>query len=446
MAVSVRAASSNHSTTGTDINVTAPTGTTTGDIVVVVAHGNNNTTIVPTAVTVSNLTSGSSHTNGPWTTASITPAANSLILLTVSIRNGASTNPATPTISGNGLTWVLVNSDNYDPDSSSRKTIFMFRAMGGSPTTGAVTITNGETDTDADWTIDQFSNVDTSGTNGSGAVVQSAVNDAGTAGTANSLTVTLGAFSNTNNATYGVFANDGPNVWTVGSGYSSISTWAGTDTDGLSEFKSTNSTTVDGTFSNVVGIRAGGIAVEIKASNQFTTDLSSWSPNTTNGETAAVFSRRITATDPSTYHFTLGTSGRWSVIAVTFQNPDPSTIYDVSPSTANGNNRDDSTTNTLTAKTITTGVDNAIHVIWGGSDDGTGGAMTVPAGYTNEGQPTDEPSTIGVKTITPAGATGAQTITATTNSPMMTLSFSIYNTPAAGGITGPWRRLRRVGY
>lgn len=168
--------------------------------------------------------------------------------------------------------------------------------------------------------------------------------------------------------------------------------------------------------------------VDNNGSTPFTEDLNDYQPNTTNGHTVSVFSRRILAGDPSTYNFTMGTTNRWSIIAVTIKDPDATNIYDIAPSTANANNRDDSTASTLTAKTITTTTSNAIHFIWGGSDDGLGGSMTVPAGYTNQGQPVNEPSVIGTTFISPARATGAQTITATTTSPMITLSFAVYNT------------------
>lgn len=213
-------------------------------------------------IALSNLTTGTSASNGPWTTASISPGGNNLILLTISIRNGASTNPATPTVSGNSLTWVLINSITYDPDSTSRKTLFLFRAMGASPSSGAVTITNAETDTNAEWSIDQATGISTSGSNGSGAIVQSVTNS-DTSGTGAGLTVTLAAFSNANNSTYGVFSNDGPTVWTKGTNFTSTSSWTSSNTDGLTEFEIANDTAVTATCANVGGNRIGGIAIEI---------------------------------------------------------------------------------------------------------------------------------------------------------------------------------------
>ena len=80
-------------------------------------------------------------TNGPYVTASHTPAPNTLQLLEVVARTNISVDTVQPTVTGNGLTWVLVNDIVYDTTSSSRKRLSVFRAMGSSPSTGACTIT-----------------------------------------------------------------------------------------------------------------------------------------------------------------------------------------------------------------------------------------------------------------------------------------------------------------
>jgi len=46
MATSLRASSQNGSTTGTAMSIAAPTGTVAGDLVIIIVHGNGNTTIV----------------------------------------------------------------------------------------------------------------------------------------------------------------------------------------------------------------------------------------------------------------------------------------------------------------------------------------------------------------------------------------------------------------
>lgn len=222
------------------------------------------TTTAP-SISASNLTSGLEKHAGKtsWLTASVSPSANNLILLTVSIYNNASTNPGDITASGCGLTWVIVNSQLYDSSSGSRRKMFLLRALGSSPTSGQITITTAETDIELYHSVDQYSNVDTSGTNGSGAIVQSVTNVDESA-TSATITATLAAFSNTLNATHGSFATNGQTLSSVGSGFTKLGDTGGV-TDGISvvtEYKSTNDTTVDMTWSaNCV---MGVIAAEIK--------------------------------------------------------------------------------------------------------------------------------------------------------------------------------------
>jgi len=220
------------------------------------------------AVAITNLTSGESTSGASsYATGSITATANQLVLLSCSTRTGISADPNTPTASGGGLTWVLVATDVYDNDSSSRRRLTLFRAMGPSPSAGAITIDYaGQAQTEQEWSINQCSGVDTSGANGAGAVVQSATNhilDSGSAGT--SLSVTLAAFASTANATFGAFANE-DSSWTpvVGSGFTALTDANTAGINGhFTEWKATNDTGVDITFGSQTGI--AGIAIEIRA-------------------------------------------------------------------------------------------------------------------------------------------------------------------------------------
>ncbi len=216
------------------------------------------------AINITNLIAEKSTTPASsYNTSSISPAANNLILLAVTARRADSTQPVAPTVTGNGLTWVKIAEIAWDTGGTSRKNTFLFRAMGASPSPGAVTINFGTQNiTLPNWEIDQASGVDTSGTNGSGAVVQSAVNKDETNA---SVTVTLAAFGNANNATYGAFASDDNTLggFTAGSGFTRLSTIDGsTTTAGGTEWKTANDTTVDGSFSTTA---IGGIAIEIRA-------------------------------------------------------------------------------------------------------------------------------------------------------------------------------------
>jgi hypothetical protein len=223
----------------------------------------------PNPVSVNHEICGNYYNGGTsGDTASLTPDANKLYLITVASRTGISVDPVQPTITGCSLTWVAIGSVIYDTTSSSRRRVTLFRAMGSSPTIGVLTIDfASQAQTNFGWIIDLVNNVDTSGTNGSGAIVQSstAVDDSETVDT---LTATLAVFSNTANATYGAVGTgafySNPPITTPGSGFTII---ASNTEDGGNTchtlVKNTNDTTVEITFDQVNSI--GTIAIELKA-------------------------------------------------------------------------------------------------------------------------------------------------------------------------------------
>lgn len=106
--------------------------------------------------TVTGLDAGSSITLASWT-----PAANELVLLFIAQRDEA----LVPSVSGNGLTWVSVaNVDNTQGQNG----VAIYRAMGASPSTGSITVTN---TSGFDVAVAcRFSGMDIGGTNGSAAV------------------------------------------------------------------------------------------------------------------------------------------------------------------------------------------------------------------------------------------------------------------------------------
>lgn len=227
-------------------------------------------------MTVTNLTAGGSNTGATsYATASITPGTNDLILAAVQTRTGITANPTQPTASGCGLTWVVIASVVYDDTSSSRKRLTLFRAL-GTPSSGAITFDEaGQSQTHASWVVDQVTGMDTSGTNGSGAIVQSATNfnDTG-ANTGKTLTVTLGAFGSGSNITYGVFADDGSGM-TVGSGFTQAGSGTSAGGNTMSEYELSNNTSVlinDAATTSELG----GIAIEIKAASVVTPTNGLW--------------------------------------------------------------------------------------------------------------------------------------------------------------------------
>lgn len=224
------------------------------------------------SATAANLTHGNDTGSlSSSVTASVSPVANKLLLLTVDIRNGASTNPTAPTVTGNGLTWVPIGACNYDSTSSSRRTVRLYRAMGASPTTGAITITYGETETDASWVLDQVDGVLTTGSNGADAIVQVV---SGTPTTSSPMSITLAALANVANASYGAFGTDGSSGHTAGSGYTIVGhDEANTAITAATELKQAGSTTVDMAFTG--GSQYGGIAVELAAQQEVVSNASS---------------------------------------------------------------------------------------------------------------------------------------------------------------------------
>lgn len=188
-----------------------------------------------------------------YVTASITPTANRLVLAVIS--SSAAALPNAPTLSGNSITWVQITTVTQ---SVVRTTIF--RGMVASPTSGTVTIDfAGQTQSHCTWSISEFAGANVSGTNGSGAIVQSATN---LTAAATSLTVTLAAFANTNNATLGGFFWDSGGAGTAGTGFTFLGQASG-ERSGGAEWRNDNDTTVDASWAG--SLAAIGVAVEIAA-------------------------------------------------------------------------------------------------------------------------------------------------------------------------------------
>lgn len=148
---------------------------------------------------------GTSVTDGDSTTV---PGSNSLVELEVTtIIEGAAT-PNQPTVTGKGLTWEAINTVSFTDGATFTGRTTKFRAMGASPTSAAVVVTTtGQTQSVWQWHLKQTADADTTGTNGSGAIVQSATNS----GSGTAPTATLAAFGDaTNNATDYVVSHGAP--------------------------------------------------------------------------------------------------------------------------------------------------------------------------------------------------------------------------------------------
>lgn len=215
------------------------------------------------AAVCTGLTSGlADNAATSYATASVTPTANRLVLVAVHSANQNET-PGTPTLSGNGLTYVQVATVLFDTIAAPDGRLTLFRAMGAAPSAGAITISFTANQDGANWSVVECSGTDTGGTNGSAAVVQSATNRTNSA---SSLTVTLAAFGSTDNATYGAFAIGATQALVQGTGFTEIHEVQSSDTPArstMTEWRNDNDTSVDGSWASLN--TAAGIAIEIKA-------------------------------------------------------------------------------------------------------------------------------------------------------------------------------------
>ena len=222
------------------------------------------------AVTHTLLTEGNDLSNGTsYATASISPSTDKLLIVDVAADPAAANDNVQPTLSGCGVTWVAVASlvgVGGDGGTWARQT--MFRSM-GTPTTGVLTISFSATQEAVRWSVCEKGNVDTGGTNGSAAVVQSAT---GTS-TSTTCTVTLSAFGNANNATHGAFHREGEATGVTqapGTGFTEETELESDLTGGYygylhTIYRNDNDTTVDSTASDALD-GTSGIAIEIKES------------------------------------------------------------------------------------------------------------------------------------------------------------------------------------
>jgi hypothetical protein len=152
------------------------------------------------SISITHLADGSDDgVANPLTTPAYAFKNNTLYLVSISARIASGTLQTTG-LTGGGLTWVKVAEV---PSGGGSVALSLWRAFVTSgATTGALTITLNSPATSMKWSVDEVTGVDTSGTNGSGAIVQSTTDSLGsgtqTAGA-------LAAFADpTNNAAFSV--------------------------------------------------------------------------------------------------------------------------------------------------------------------------------------------------------------------------------------------------
>lgn len=191
------------------------------------------------------LTAFSSDTDAAsYDTASITPSPNRLVLAWIlnDILGGAAN---TPMLTGNGLTWVAVDSFLLAIDNTLR--ISLFRAMGAAPSAGAVHLDfAGQSQDLCICLISEFNLVSTVGANGAGAIRQVAHAE----GSGTIASVTLAGFGSSLNATAAGIIIGATSVMSPGTGFSQLNQIGTSVTPrrGMSEWRNDNDTVPDGTW------------------------------------------------------------------------------------------------------------------------------------------------------------------------------------------------------
>jgi hypothetical protein len=126
------------------------------------------------AITVSELTGGTATTVSSQATASVSPGGNRLIRVTVHSGINGGTTPNQPTLTGNGLTYVAVDTQVFSDGISVTERLTVFRAMGESPSAGAITIDfAAQSQARVLWSVEEWDGVAVTGANGADAIVQS---------------------------------------------------------------------------------------------------------------------------------------------------------------------------------------------------------------------------------------------------------------------------------
>lgn len=232
------------------------------------------------AVTVSELVSNGSTTNTTnYATAAINPTANTLVLLAVHTTQGSSTDPVVPTVAtAGGLTWIEIGNTLTQNSGTLRGRLTLFRSMASSPSSSAVTIQHSATVTGCKWSITQWSGVDTTGTNGSGAIAQAAVFNRADAST--TVTMTLGVGVTAGNVVYGAGGFLGTMTWEEEAGWTELpATEVSIATPDAKLGGAYRLDAVDSSFTITAGASTepGGVIVEIKAAAAATASLI-WPP------------------------------------------------------------------------------------------------------------------------------------------------------------------------
>lgn len=193
------------------------------------------------AITATLLTEGADTTDGTsYATVSVTLTANRLYLLFLGIGDAAAggADEAPSSVTSTGATWVQIA---FDQRGTSSQAHAVFRTMVASNQTGAITVTFTNAQDALTWHVVEVNGIDTSGTNGSGAVAEVVTGEGTSTGSIALTGVTSGNASlggvqmnSSTTANFTGFGADWAQVGTTqGVGSPSISSAVGFDVDGL---------------------------------------------------------------------------------------------------------------------------------------------------------------------------------------------------------------------
>lgn len=226
----------------------------------------------PTPISGRAIAKAESTSCGTTSVGTVTTRAGEVLFL--SSRHSNSVGAITPATAGTlAVTWVAIaNVQPTGGGDGNNVRLMLWRAYSATAQTGTVgvNLSGGASPCYIGVQLVGFTGVDTSGTHGSGAVVQTVTSTVAVYATAASKTVTLAAFDNASNTTYAVFGV-GATVTTptAGAGFSLLQT-SGTTLFGApalwDEYQQGADTTADVSMSPSADVM--GIAVELKSAVQ----------------------------------------------------------------------------------------------------------------------------------------------------------------------------------
>jgi len=216
------------------------------------------------AIGATALTSGSTTSNVTNVdTASVTLHANRLELLAVQNSRDAGLAGGCAATS-TGATWHELAHSSYHTAGTPTRRVTLLYTLVGSNATGIININfGGNTQDGIAWSLTEFDGVNTSGTDGIGALVQSATNSGGSGATQVTCTLANSFSDAVNNVAFGMFGRSGNGGITPGSGFTEIHdvTYI-TPSNGLeTEWKTGQDLTVDASWTG--GTDCGCVAAEL---------------------------------------------------------------------------------------------------------------------------------------------------------------------------------------